>query len=142
MLPHRIKGSLNKAVQSFINILPIVLGMILLTSWIMTFIPRRVLSILFTGQDAFDAMLGATLGSLAMGNPLASYVLGGEFMLAGVSMLAVTAFLISWVTVGVVQLPAEALMLGRDFAIYRNLIAFLSAIVGAFLVVFALQLIG
>lgn len=142
MLSHRIKGSLIKAAWSFISILPIIFGMLLLTSWIMTFIPRRVLSTFFTGHDALDAMLGATFGSLAIGSPLASYVLGGEFVLAGVSMLAVTAFLISWVTVGVVQLPAEAMVLGKNFSIYRNLIAYLSAIVGAFLVMFVLQLIG
>lgn len=43
-------------------------------------------------------------------------------------MLAVTALIVSWVTVGVVQLPAEALLLGRRFAIYRNLMCFLFAI--------------
>jgi len=63
----------------------------------------------------------AILGSLAAGHPLVGYVLGGELLARGVSLVAATALLVSGVTVGVVQLPAEALLLGRRFAIVRNL---------------------
>jgi DNA-binding response OmpR family regulator len=48
--------------------------------------------------------------------------LGGELLAKGISLVAVTALLVSWVTVGSVQLPAEALMLGSRFALYRNLL--------------------
>ncbi len=89
-----------------------------------------------------DVLLGAGIGSVAAGHPVVSYVLGGELLGAGVSLLAVTALIVSWVTVVVVQLPAESLLLGKHFAIYRNLISFASAIVVAFLVVFSLRLIG
>ena len=53
-----------------------------------------------------------------------------------------TAFIVSWVTVGVVQLPSGILMLGARFAIYRNVICFFGAIAIAFLVVYTLKLIG
>jgi hypothetical protein len=79
---------------------------------------------------------------VAAGHPLASYVLGGELLTEGVSLLAVTALIVSWVTVGVVQLPAEALLLGRRFAIYRNLICYFFAIAISFLTVYTLRLIG
>ena len=61
---------------------------------------------------------------MAVGHPLTSYVLGGELLEHGVSLAAVTAFLVAWVTVGSIQLPAEMLMLGRRFSLYRNLICF------------------
>ena len=73
---------------------------------------------------------------------MASYILGGELLAEGVSLLAVTALIVSWVTVGIVQLPAEALMLGKRFAIYRNLMCFLFAIMIPFMTVYTLQLIG
>ncbi len=142
MLIDRIKGSLNKAIWTFINILPIILGMLLLTSWAVTFIPDEISTTLFSGHNVSDVLLGAGIGSVAAGHPVVSYVLGGELLAAGVSLLAVTALIVSWVTVGVVQLPAEALLLGKRFAIYRNLISFVSAVVVAFLVVFSLRLIG
>lgn len=50
--------------------------------------------------------------------------------------------IVSWVTVGVVQLPAEALLLGGRFAMLRNLLSFLFAIVIAFLIVATLRLLG
>jgi hypothetical protein len=46
-----------------------------------------------------------------------------------VSLFAVVAFIVAWVTVGVVQFPAEAAILGRRFAAARNLLAFMLAMV-------------
>jgi len=59
----------------------------------------------------------------------------------GVNMTAITAFIISWVTVGIVQLPAESLMLGKKFAFTRNIVSFITAIIIAILTVFTIRLI-
>jgi len=142
MLSDRIRNSLNKSVRTFINILPIILGMLLLISWFIIIVKDSVSINLFTGHGLLDAFLGASIGSVAAGHPIVSYMLGGELLTAGISLFAVTALIVSWVTVGIVQLPAEALLLGKRFAIYRNLISFVSAIVVAFLTVFTLQLMG
>jgi hypothetical protein len=56
-------------------------------------------------------------------------------------MVAMTAFIVSWVTVGLVQLPAESLMLGRKFAFTRNIVSFITAIIIAILTVFTLELL-
>jgi len=69
-------------------------------------------------------------------------LLGGELPNRGVSLVAVTAFIVSWVTVGIVQLPAEILLLGARFAIYRNVICFFGAVAIAFFTVYTLKLIG
>ena len=138
----RIKGSFNKTLRSFINVLPIVAGMLLLSSWLLTIMPQKITTALFSGNQFMDALLGVGIGSIAIGHPLASYVLGGELLDAGVSLFAVTAFIVSWVTVGVVQLPAEALILGKRFALYRNLISLFAAVGVAYLTVFSLRLLG
>jgi len=142
MLRHRLERSLKKTARTFVNLLPIIIGMLLLTSLAVVVFPEQISAGLFGGNDALDALIGASVGSVAAGHPLASYLLGGELLKGGVSLIAVTALIVSWVTVGIVQLPAEALMLGLRFAIYRNVIGFFTAIVIAFLCVHTLRLIG
>lgn len=139
---NKLKSSVIKTLKTFINILPIVIGMLLLTSLVVKLFPSNISVGLFGKNSFFDAILGATFGGIAAGHPLVSYVLGGELLKSGVSLFAVTALIVSWVTVGMVQLPAEALMLGKRFAIYRNLLCYLFAIAIALLTVYTLRLIG
>lgn len=137
-----LAASLRRAARSFVNMLPVVLGMLLLTNLLLALLPTEGLQGLF-GQHAWlDVLLGAAMGSVAIGHPLAGYILGGELLAGGASLLAVTALIVTWVTVGLAHLPAEALLLGRRFALYRNLLAFLFAIAIALLTVGALQLLG
>ena len=142
MLEKRLKQSARKTLRTFITLLPIFAGMLLLTSLAVTLLPEQISAGLFGRHDLIDVLLGASVGSVAAGHPVASYILGGELLAEGVSLLAVTALIVSWVTVGIVQLPAEALLLGRRFAIYRNLMCFLFAIMIPFMTVYTLQLIG
>ena len=74
-----------------------------------------------------DTLLGSLIGSISEGSPINSYVIGGELLRNHVSLFAVTAFIAAWVTVGVLQLPAEALILGKRFAITRNILSFILA---------------
>ena len=142
MQKERLQTSLRKTAWTFINMLPIIIGMLLLTSLVVTVFPEQLSAGLFGGGNALDALIGASVGSVAAGHPLASYLLGGELLKSGVSLVAVTALIVSWVTVGIAQLPAEILMLGTRFAIYRNLICFFSALAIAFLCVYTLRLMG
>jgi len=134
--------SASKAVRAFIHILPIVFGMLLLTSLFISVFPKQLSTDLFGNNNFVDALIGASFGSIAAGHPVVSYVLGGELLSSGISLFAVTALIVSWVTVGIVQLPAEALMLGRRFALYRNLTCYLLSIIIALLMVYTLQLLA
>lgn len=142
MQGHHLTRSFKKTARTFVNLLPIIVGMLLLMSLAVTVFPEQISAGLFGNSDALDALIGASVGSIALGPPLASYLLGGELLKSGVSLVAVTALIVSWVTVGVVQLPAEVLMLGARFAIYRNIICFFSAVAIAFLSVYTLRFIG
>jgi hypothetical protein len=139
---NKFRHSAGKAVHAFINILPIVFGMLLLTSLLISVLPKQLSTDLFGKNNLFDALLGATFGSIAAGHPVVSYVLGGELLSSGISLFAVTALIVSWVTVGIVQLPAEALLLGKRFAFYRNLTCYLFSIAIALLTVYTLQLLA
>lgn len=131
-----------RTLRAFVQMLPILLGMLLLTSLILAWLPGSRLQALFGSHASLDVLLGAVIGSVAMGHPLAGYVLGGELLAGGVSLIAVTALIVSWVTVGVVQFPAEALLLGRRFALTRNLLCFVSAIAISWLTVGVLRLLA
>jgi uncharacterized membrane protein YraQ (UPF0718 family) len=142
MLKERLKKSAQKTLHTFFNLLPVITGMLLLTSLAVTLFPKKMSTEIFGAHAFVDVLLGAFVGSVAAGNPLTSYILGGELLAGGVSLFAVTALIVSWVTVGLVQMPAEMLILGKRFAIYRNVSCFLLAIAVSLLTVYTLKLIG
>jgi len=132
------KEAVSKSAKAMWRNLPVLLGVVLLVSLISALIPKGFYTNLFSGNLIEDSFTGGALGSIMAGNPLTSYILGGELLKQGVSLVAVTAFLVAWVTVGLVQLPAESIMLGKKFAIFRNLISFVFAVIVAILTVLIL----
>jgi uncharacterized membrane protein YraQ (UPF0718 family) len=122
------RDALIRSARGFLRIVPILLGVLLLIALANALVPKDFYARIFTGNCLLDPIVGAAFGSIAGGNPLTSYVIGGELLKQGVSLLAVTAFLLSWVTVGLIQIPAEAASLGRRFSILRNLLSFLFAL--------------
>lgn len=137
----QIRQSARKTAGNFIHTLPLLAGVLLLVSLAITLIPKNIYPRIFTGNIALDPLLGASLGSISAGNPLTSYIIGGELLKQGVSLIAVAAFLLSWVTVGIIQLPAEALTLGKKFALLRNCLSFFAAIIIAVLLYFTLKIL-
>ncbi|MHC1575837.1 MAG: hypothetical protein ACXQTE_00640 [Methanosarcinaceae archaeon] len=131
----KLKNSTSKAARSIGMMGPVILGMVLLVSLVITFIPRSFYVNAFHGNLLLDTLIGSTVGSILAGHPITSYILGGEFLAQGVELLVVTAFLISWVTVGIVQIPAEAVVFGKRFAILRNVSAFVLSMVAAIITV-------
>jgi len=137
MKKQTLKQTAIKAAKSLYNMLPIILGIILLISLINVIIPKAFYSSVFRGNILTDSFIGSFIGSISAGNPVTSYIIGGELLKQGISLVAVTAFLVAWVTVGLVQLPAESMLLGKKFAIIRNIIAFIfSMIVAAITILF------
>jgi hypothetical protein len=57
-------------------------------------------------------------------------------------MYAVTAFILSWVTLGFVQLPLEAKVLGTRFTLYRNILALIGTVLVSLATVATLRLIS
>lgn len=131
----------KKTLRNFKKTIPLLLGVLLLVALITTVVPRSVYPKIFTNNPVLDPLIGSVFGSVAAGNPLTSYVIGGELLDNGVSLVAIVAFIVSWVTVGAVQFPAESEMLGRKFAFLRNLISFILSIFVAILTVFFLGLL-
>ena len=127
--PHTFMKALKKAFTGFVSMMPMILAIVALVGLFQAFITKEMLAALFTGDSVKDTLIGTAAGAVAVGQALISYILGGELLGQGISMYAVTAFMLAWVTLGVVQLPAEAEVLGLRFTIYRNILAFVSTLI-------------
>ncbi|BBG65906.1 conserved protein, permease-related [Hydrogenimonas sp.] len=137
-----IKKALIQAMTGLASMFPMILAVIGLVGLFQVFISKEMLASLFTGDPVKDTIIGTVGGGIAVGQPIISYILGGELLEQGISMYAVTAFILAWVTLGVVQLPVEAGVLGVRFTVYRNILAFLSTLVVSIATVWTLDLLG
>jgi predicted Fe-Mo cluster-binding NifX family protein len=136
-LVHAVRSSANQ----FAKLLPTLIGVVLLIGIFTAFVSEELMSSIFSGHTALDSLWGACLGSILAGNAINSYVIGGELLEYGVSLFAVTALIITWVTVGLVQLPAEIVTLGTRFALVRNAVSFILSIAIAISTVVAFNVI-
>lgn len=136
-----VSQNLRKTGNMFLRMLPNILAVVLLSGFIMEFVPIGKLSDFLGGGFFIDGLIGAGVGSISIGNPLISYVLGGELLDQGVSLMAVTALLVSWVTVGSIQLPAEMQTFGARFALLRNGLSFVFALIIAFMVLISMRIL-
>ncbi len=128
------QAALSLSARQFAGILPLILGVIGLIGLLNVFVPRHLLRAIFSERNGWNTVLGAALGSVLAGNSINSYIIGGSLLRSGVGLAAVTAFMVAWVSVGLIQLPVEAGTLGRRFAVLRNVLSFLMAIGIAYLI--------
>ena len=125
---NNIKEAFNKSLKGFLSMLPMLLAILLLLGIFDVYITKDIMLSFFISNNYVDTITGTLLGGVLTGNPMISYILGGELTDAGVSLYAVTAFILSWVTIGLVQLPAEVEIFGLRFTFYRTLFTFITTI--------------
>jgi hypothetical protein len=133
-----MREALRKTIALGMTVLPILVGVLLLLNLLNPLFQDRYAR-WFSGNFLIDPLIGAMAGSLSYGIPITSYITGGELLARGVSLVAVTAFIMTWTTVGLVMVPLEASFLGKKFALVRNLSNFLLAIIMAVLTVISLD---
>jgi len=130
---------LRKSSLSFLSMTPMLFAIIGLVGLFQHYITPKFLSTLFQGNPFIDTLVGTLAGGISAGHPMISYVLGGELLNQGVSLYAVSAFVLSWVTLGLIQLPAEIEVFGGQFTLYRNILAFIFTLLVAILTAFSVQ---
>ena len=126
--PVSFTRALRNSLRQFAALFPIMVSVVLLVGLLNAFVSRSLLASIPSGNAALDTLWGACFGSILAGNPINSYIIGGQFLEHGISLFAVTALIVTWVTVGVVQLPAEMAALGKRFALLRNALCFVAAL--------------
>ncbi|MDA3856345.1 MAG: hypothetical protein PF569_08870 [Candidatus Woesearchaeota archaeon] len=129
----KIKKVSIKNFKGIVNLLPILLGVILLISIVNSLVPQDFYSKILTGNSFYDVLMLDFFGSVLAGNPITAYMISEELMNNSVSLFLITAFILAWTTVGVVQFPAESVLMGKKFAVTRNIVAFVFAIIVSYL---------
>lgn len=140
-IPAKIRQAFLQTLTIFKTVLPMLVGVLLLVSLFNQLLQHNYRQ-WFSGNYLLDPLIGALSGSISFGMPITSYIAGGELLKSGVGILAVTAFIMSWTTVGLAMIPVEAAALGRRFAIIRNLINFIFAILVSIVTVATLRLLS
>ena len=127
-LSTRFKQALAGALKSLFAIAPMLLAVIGLVGLFQATVTPQMLRSLFSGVPLHDTLIGTFVGGVSVGQPFFSYIIGGELLKEGIPLYAVTAFILAWVTLGVVQLPLEWALFGSRFTIIRNLLSFIFAL--------------
>lgn len=122
------KRALLNAFKTLYTIFPMLLAVIGLVGLFETYVTHEMLHSIFSSSPLQDTFIGTFVGGISVGQPFLSYIIGGELLQEGISLYAVTAFILSFVTLGLIQLPLEYSLFGLRFTIVRNLLAFLSAL--------------
>jgi len=136
----RFKEAFLGTLKSLYTIAPMLLAVIGLVGLFQSVVTPEMLQSLFRGEILQDTFIATLIGSVSVGQPFLSYIIGGELLKEGISLYAVSAFILAWVTLGVVQLPLEWSLFGTRFTLVRNLLAFVFAIVIAYATVVILEL--
>lgn len=131
-----------KSSLSFLSMAPMLLAVIGLVGLLQVLVTPKMLSSLFRGNPLFDTLIGTLSGAAVVGNPVVSYLIGGELLGQGVSLYAVSAFILSWVTLCFIHVPAEIEVFGGRFTLYRNVLAFFFTMLIAVMTTLTVQVLS
>ncbi len=121
--------SLLAARQALLRMTPLLLSIFALIGLFNEFIPPETIRGWLGSENHFLSLLnGGLVGAIAIGPPVAAFPIAGLFIETGAWPPAAAAFIVSWISVGVVSLPVEAHVFGWKFALWRNSITFLAAL--------------
>lgn len=135
-----LKQAFKKAFISFISMTPMLLGVVGLVGLMQVYITPDMLSRFFGYGSILDILAGTFAGAISMGQGMISYVVADGLKEQGVSIYALSAFILSWVTLGFVQIPAEVSVFGVRFTLYRNILTLISTVLVAYLTVITVEL--
>ncbi len=128
----RLTYSLKQTWNSFLINIPIILWILILISILQVYFPLE--NILSFGNKIFSIFLADLLAGLFSGNPINSYILAWEIWFSIETIFLISVFLVSWITVWFVQIPAESYFFWVRYSIIRNILSFLFAILWGFLI--------
>ncbi len=127
--PDKTRQSLQLAGRSLLKLAPMLAAIFGLIGLFQVFIPAELIERWLGASSSGTALLtGGLVGAIAIGPPVAAFPLAGSMLDAGAWPPAVAAFVVSWISVGVITLPFEAEVFGLRFALSRNVIAFGTAL--------------
>ena len=127
--PQKAQHALQAGATTLLNLLPLLLAIFALVGLFQEFLPPQMIeAVLGQGNRAVSLLVGGLVGAVSIGPPLASYPIAGSLLSHGAWPPAVAAFIMSWISVGVVTLPFEAKIFSWRFALLRNGLTLVTAL--------------
>lgn len=123
-------NSMKMAKGMMRNMLGQIVGILFLIGLILTFIPPDTIrSILGNSNLALSTMASALMGSITLIPAFVAFPLVGSLIDVGASIVPSVAFLTTLTMVGFVTFPLEKQEFGLKFALARNVLSFIFAII-------------
>lgn len=128
----RLNNSFRQTWNWFLINIPIILWILILISIIKVYFPLE--NIVNFGNKFFSIVVADLLAGLFAGNPINSYILAWEIWFSLDNIVIISVFLISWITVWLVQMPAESYYFWIKYSVIRNVLSFIFALLGGFFI--------
>ncbi|WP_276576048.1 permease [Oceanirhabdus seepicola] len=128
-------GSMKKAKGMMGSMISDIVGVLLLIGLILAIIPpEKIESMIGSGSSFIATIVSALVGTITLIPAFVAFPLIGSLKANGAGITTLTAFLTTLTMVGFVTLPLEKETFGKQFAIKRNLLSFIFALIIAIVV--------
>lgn len=122
--------ALKVAGKSFLKLLPMILIIVVLVGLLLGFVPPEGIETFFGTQSGIlGALIIGGAGAILHIPALIAFPLAGSLVESGASITSAAAFITTLTMIGTVYLPVEIKILGKKFALLRNGLSFLVAMV-------------
>lgn len=122
-------SAMKKSKGMMKNMMGQIVAIIFLIGLLLTFIPPESIEKVLGSSNTFLATISAAIvGSITLIPAFVAFPLVGSFVDVGASVVPAVAFLTTLTMVGIVTFPLEKQEFGTKFAITRNFVSFVFAI--------------
>lgn len=122
-------NSLKRGLFSFVRILPTVLTIVVIIGLLLGFVPPDMLRQVVGDQSGIGGLfLTGSIGSVLHIPAIVAFPLAASFQDMGAPVSIVAVFITTLTMIGIVTLPLEIRELGWRFAILRNGLSFVGAV--------------
>ena len=129
------KQAIRKAWKSFENILPQLVGVILLVGIMMSFLdPDTISNLIGDASGWVGVIMAGIVGSITLIPAFVAFPTAALLLENGAGLMQIGAFVSTLMMVGVMTFPLEASFFGRKSTILRNLFAFVFSFIVAFVI--------
>lgn len=131
----RTKRALQMAARRGLGLAPWMVGIIVMIGIVLALVPPPVIQqYLGAEMDITQVTVAALVGTVSMIPNLIAMPLAGSLVDSGASYTTIAAFITTLTMVGFVTFPLEMKELGRQITFWRNVLAFIFAVVIALLI--------
>lgn len=125
----KTRMALKKSWKAVENILPQILSVFILVGIMLSILDEQTISVLIgTESGILGLALSALIGAITLIPGFVAFPLAASLLNAGAGYAQIAMFVSSLMMVGVVTLPVESTIFGKELAVKRNVLAFLFCI--------------